>query len=90
MSNERISTTQDLSPSAFPRTRPWRRLAMVDVAVEPAGDTKCEVCVRYRMTSLAPEGDAAVEEFGEVFDGHMATWVDTLEELVQNDLAMTS
>jgi hypothetical protein len=61
---------------------PEHRLAQVYVSVESTGEDRCQVHIRYRMTSLSPEADAFVLGFEESFAELPVKWAKVLKEHV--------
>ncbi|MDX1647242.1 MAG: hypothetical protein R3304_08860 [Longimicrobiales bacterium] len=59
---------------------PRRRAALIDVDVEeePGGEGSL-VRVRYRMTSLSPDGDTFVRDFEEGFTDFLRSWETSLD-----------
>ncbi|HZH44004.1 MAG TPA: SRPBCC family protein [Lysobacter sp.] len=49
--------------SRYVRTTPGSRTGFVEIACEPLDAERCEVTVRYTMTALSAEGEAALEAF---------------------------
>lgn len=58
----------------YVRVTPGSRLGVVTVRVAAAEDAVSSVTVTYRLTSLAPAGDAVVAQFERAFPEYLAGW----------------
>ena len=61
---------------------PDHHTAMVDVQVTADGESRSRASVKYRMTSLSPDADDFVHEFGETFEDYMAHWAEAIQQHV--------
>ena len=56
------------------RVTPESRMGTVSVQLSAAGGAATEATITYRLTSLSPAGDRALEAFAREFPGMLAEW----------------
>ena len=61
---------------------PDHHTAMVDVRVSADGEDRSRASVRYRMTSLSPDADESVLDFGAAYDKEMSYWAEAIQRHV--------
>ncbi len=66
----------------YVRVTPGSRIGVVSVRLDPAAGSASDVTVTYRLTSLAPAGDAVVGEFARTFPEFLAGWERSINGLL--------
>ena len=58
----------------YVRVTPESRMGTVSVQLSPANPAAAAATITYRLTSLSPAGDRALETFAREFPGMLAEW----------------
>jgi hypothetical protein len=64
---------------------PGSRIGTVSLRLAAAGAGASDVTVRYRLTGLSPDGDAAVEAFAAAFGQYLRAWEHLIGALLAGD-----